>query len=191
MPIEELKEPIWEKQEGETPNQYDYFREFLKFPTNNLRQFHDYLCEKNEKQQKGTKVVTYNTIRKWAREACNKWVFRKAAKRKAEDDDIQDTLHELDKETKIKEFQIKKGINNKLLERIDREINDNALSQITHGIQGYIALKNDNRTDMGEPIETTKSEINADFEVTQEISAKVKLKRIQELADQMENMTYD
>ena len=77
MPIEELQEPYWEKQDGETPNQYCYFLEFLEFPTFNLKDFHDHLCEKNKKEQKGTKVVTYGTLRKWARDSCNKWRIRK------------------------------------------------------------------------------------------------------------------
>ena len=53
MPIEELQEPYWEKQEGETPNQYCYFLEFLEFPTFNLKDFHQHLCEKSKREQKG------------------------------------------------------------------------------------------------------------------------------------------
>ena len=191
MPIEELKEPIWEKQDGETPNQYCYFLEFLEYPTFNLNEFHQHLCENLQESTKIHKVPKYQTIRKWAGEKCNKWRIRKEAKRASEKQEIQDTLQELDKETRIKEFQAKQRITDKLLERIEREIDDNALSQITHGIQGYKTLKDDNRTDMGEATEITQSEITSNVEVTQEISAKVKLKRIQELADQMENMTYD
>ena len=76
MPIEELQEPYWEKQEGETPNQYCYFLEFLEFPTFNLKDFHDHLCENLQKSTKINKLVKYQTIRKWAGESCNKWRVR-------------------------------------------------------------------------------------------------------------------
>ncbi len=168
MPIEELKEPIWEKQKGETPNQYCYFLEFLKFPTNNLKAFHDHLCEKGNVGQKGTKVPAYKTLRNWSRESCNNWVFRKAAKRKAEDDDIQDTLHELDKEDAIQEFLLKKLINKKILERINREIDEQPLSQLNQGIQGYKTLKDDNRVDKGEATEYTNTKIDADIDAKTE-----------------------
>ena len=61
MPIEELQEPYWEKQEGETPNQYCYFLEFLEFPTFNLKDFHDHLCELHKNSQKFTKTVAQKT----------------------------------------------------------------------------------------------------------------------------------
>ena len=98
MPIEELQEPIWEKQKGETPNQHCYFLEFLEFPTFNLKDFHQHLCEKNKKTQTNTKIVTYDTLRKWAGEKCNKWHIRKQAKRQSEKEDLLETLHELDKQ---------------------------------------------------------------------------------------------
>jgi hypothetical protein len=172
MPIEELQEPYWEKQEGETPNQYCYFLEFLDYPTNNLKDFHDHLCDKHKKTQPNTKIVTYDTLRKWAGEKWNKWHIRKAAKRKAEDDDIQDTLHELEKETKVEEYQTKQRINTKLLKRIEREVDENALSQIAQGIQGYKTLKDDNRVDRGEATDFTKSDVNADIDAKAQVETK-------------------
>ena len=158
MPIEELKEPIWEKQQGETPNQYCYFIEFLKFPTNNLRAFHDHLCKEHQKEQKGTKPVTYSTLKKWSRPSCNKWVERKAAKRKAEDDDIQNTLHELDKADAIEEYLLKKSFKNKLLNRLEREAETERYSQLKHGVSAYVDISNDNRVDKHEPTSYTKTE---------------------------------
>lgn len=172
MPIDELQEPIWEKQKGETPNQYCYFLEFLQFPTNNLKDFHDHLCQKDNKGQKGTKPPAYKTIRNWAREACNNWVFRKAAKRKAEDDDLNNILCELEKERKVDEYKAKQRINTRLLNRIEREVDDNALSQIAQGIQGYKTLKDDNRVDRGEATDFTKSDINADIDAKVEVETK-------------------
>ena len=167
MPIEELQEPYWEKQEGETPNQYCYFLEFLEFPTFNLKDFHDHLCEKNKKEQKGTKVVTYNTIRKWARDACNKWRVRKEAKRQSEKDDILDTLHELDKEVKINNFKRKNNFKNKLLERLEKEAEYEKYSQLKHGVDAYVNISDDNRIDMEEP--TTFASQKVDMESTNKI----------------------
>ena len=175
MPIVELQEPIWEKQEGETPNQYCYFLEYLKFPTNNLREFHDHLCEENRKEQKGTKVVTYNTIRKWARESCNKCDIRKTAKRKAEDDDIQNTLHELDKQDIIENFQSKNRLKKDLLKRMELEVYMQPLSQIRQGIDGYVSLANDNRVDKGEATEFTNTKIAADIDANVKEESKLEL----------------
>ena len=167
MPIEELQEPYWEKQEGETPNQYCYFLEFLEFPTFNLKDFHDHLCEKNKKEQKGTKVVTYGTLRKWAREACNKWRVRKEAKRQSEKDDLLDTLHELDKEVKINNFKRKNNFKNKLLERLEKEAEYEKYSQLKHGVDAYVNISDDNRIDMEEP--TTFANQKVDMESTNKI----------------------
>ena len=162
MPIEELQEPYWEKQEGETPNQYCYFLEFLEFPTFNLKDFHDHLCEKSKKEQKGAKPVTYKTIGKWAGEKCNKWRVRKEAKRQAEKQDILDTLHELDKADKIEEFKKKKRFKQKLLDRLLIEAETAALSQLRQGADAYIAMGDDNRVDKEEP--TTYSNQKLDVE---------------------------
>ena len=164
MPIEELKEPIWEKQEGETPNQYCYFLEFLEYPTNNLKDFHDYLCEKSKKEDKGGKPVTYKTIGKWAGEKCNKWRVRKEAKREAEKQDILDTLHELDKADKIEEFKKKKLFKQKLLDRLVMEAETAALSQLRQGADAYIAMGDDNRVDKEEPTNYSNQKLDVDAE---------------------------
>jgi len=164
MPIEELQEPYWEKQEGETPNQYCYFLEFLEFPTFNLKDFHDHLCEKNKKEHKGTKVVTYNTIRKWARDACNKWKIRKEAKRQSEKDDLLDTLHELDKEVKINNFKRKNSFKNKLLERLEKEAEYEKYSQLKHGVDAYVNISDDNRIDMEEPTTFANQKLDVEAE---------------------------
>lgn len=196
MPIKELKEPIWEKQDGETPNQYDYFLEFLKFPTYSLKDYHTHLCELHRNSQKFTdkkKITSYEVIRKWAGESCNKWKERKIAKRKAEDDDIQETLHELDKEDTIEEYQTKKRINKKLLNRIEREVNEQPMSQLAQGIDGYRKLKDDNRIEKGEATEVTNTKIDADIaaDVKQQLTAKNKEKQLKELRERMEQMKYD
>lgn len=177
MPIEELQEPIWEKQKGETPNQYCYFLEFLKYPTFNLREFHDHLCEEHKQSQNNTfkgKIVTYDTIRRWAGQSCNNWRIRKEAKRKSEKEDILNTLHEMDKQDSINNFEIKKRIKQKLLARISRDIDmDMPLSQINQGIQGLKTLHEDDLLDQEEPTEYSKNDITADVEATANVAAEV------------------
>ena len=64
MVVETLEEPIWEKQKGETPNQYFYFLEFLEYPTFNLKEFHQHLIENIQESTKFNKILKYQTIRK-------------------------------------------------------------------------------------------------------------------------------
>jgi hypothetical protein len=171
MPIEELQEPYWEKQKGETPNQYCYFLEFLEFPTFNLKDFHNHLCETYQNLPEPTpKPPKYNTIKGWSSD--NNWTDRKTAKRTSEKEDILNTLHELEKERIVDEYKTKQRINTNLLNRIEREVDDNALSQIAQGIQGYKTLKDDNRVDRGEATDFTKSDINADIDAKAEVETK-------------------
>jgi len=173
MPIEELQEPIWEKQKGETPNQYCYFLEFLEYKPNDIKGFHQHLCERDQEGLLRTKLPAYKTLRNWSGPACNKWIERKTAKRAAEKKDIIETLHELDKEDIVEEYQIKKRINKKLLDRIEREIDYQPMSQINQGITGFKTLKDDNRVDKGEATEFTNTQINADIDATVEAQTKL------------------
>ena len=167
MPIKELKEPIWEKQEGETPNQYCYFLEFLQYPTFNLKQFHQHLCDNQHDSTNINKLVKYQTIRKWAGESCNKWRARKEAKRASEKEDILNTLHEIDKQDTINNFNAKKEIKQKLLERIRRDIDmDLPLSQINQGIQGLKTLHEDDLLDQEKATEYTKQDMNVEADAT-------------------------
>lgn len=170
MPIEELQEPYWEKQKGETPNQHCYFLEFLEFPTFNLKDFHDHLCEEHKKTQSNTKVVTYDTLRKWAGEKCNKWHIRKQAKRQSEKEDLLETLHELDKQDKIEEFLLKKSFKRKLLDRLEKDSEYEKYSQLKHGVDAYVNMSDDNRIDMEEPTTFTNQKLDVDAETKVEYS---------------------
>ena len=151
------------KQEGETPNQYCYFQEFLKYPTYNLKDFHQHLCEEHKSKQKGTKPVTYNTLRKWAMDKCNKWKVRKEAKRTAEDNDILTRLHELEKEQKEKSFKAKQEIEDKLLDNILMAIEfEQPLSQINQGIQALKTLNEDKQLTQEKPTNYNKTDIEAE-----------------------------
>lgn len=167
MPIEELQEPIWDKQKGETPNQYCYFLEFLKYPTFNLKAFHDHLCTEYSKVLNSTdksKIPKYQTIKNWA--SCNKWTDRKTQKRIVEKQDILDTLHELDKEDAIEEFLLKKSIKRKLLRRLEQDADYEKYSQLKHGADAFTILNDDNRVDKEEPTTFTSQKLNVDADTT-------------------------
>jgi len=171
MPIEELQEPIWEKQKGETPNQYCYFLEFLEYPTNNLKDFHQHLCNNDKLGQTGTKVPAYKTIRNWSGPACNKWTERKSAKRAAEQQDILDTLHELDKQDVVENFKTKKQIKNDLLFYIAAAIDKGLpLSQINQGMQALKTLHEDDLLDQEKPTNYNKTDVEADVRAEAEIN---------------------
>ena len=167
MPIEELQEPIWEKQKGETPNQYCYFLEFLQYPTYNLKDFHQHLCENGIAGHKGTKIAAYKTLRNWAGDSCNKWHSRKEAKRIAEKEDLLETLHELDKQDAIEEYLLKKSIKRKLLQRLEQDADHEKYSQLKHGADAFTILNDDNRVDKEEP--TTFANQKVDMESTNKI----------------------
>ena len=164
MPIKELTEPIWEKQEGETPRQHCYFLEFLEFPTFNLKQFHEHLCETYQNLEKpSARPPKYNTLIGWSSE--NKWTDRKTKKRLAEKEDILNTLHEIDKKDAIDNFNAKKEIKQKLLERIRRDIDmDLPLSQINQGIQGLKTLHEDDLLDQEKATEYTRQDMSVEAE---------------------------
>lgn len=165
MPIEELQEPIWDKQKGETPNQYCFFQEFLKWPTYNLKDFHNHLCNNYSKLPQVTdkaKIPKYGTMKNWS--SFNNWTIRKEAKRSAEKQDILDTLHELDKEDAIEEFLLKKSIKRKLLRRLEQDADHEKYSQLKHGADAFTILNDDNRVDKEEPTTFTNQKLDVDAE---------------------------
>ena len=167
MPIEQLQEPYWEKQKGETPNQYCYFQEFLKYPTFNLKAFHQHLCEGYQNSLTDTdkaKIPSYQTVKKWS--SCNKWTARKEAKRVTEDTEILQTLHELEKQQKIDTFNSKQEIENKLLDNIIMAIElGQPLSQINQGVQALKTLNEDKQLTQEKPTNYNKTDIDAETKV--------------------------
>jgi len=172
MPIEELQEPIWEKQKGETPNQYCYFLEFLKFPTYSLKDFHKHLCNNYSKLPNITdkaKIPRYETMKNWSSQ--NKWTSRKETKRTAEDKDIQDTLHELEKQQKIDIFNSKQQIEMELIENILTAINlGQPLSQINQGVQALKTLNEDKQLTQEKPTNYNRTNVEADVKAEAEIN---------------------
>ena len=165
MPIETLEEPVWEKQKGETPNQYCYFQEFLKYPTFNLKTFHQHLCDTYKNlSAPSAKPPKYNTIIGWSSE--NKWTIRKEARRVAEDTEILQQLHEMEKEQKARTFQAKQEIEEKLLDKIIEAIElGQPLSQINQGIQGLKTINEDKQLTQEKPTNYNKTDIDAETKV--------------------------
>ena len=167
MTVKELKEPVWEKQKGETPNQYCYFQEFLKYPTFNLKEFHKHLCNEYQKvlgSNDKAKIPKLQTIRNWS--SCNKWTTRKEAKRTTEDNDIMETLHELEKRQKIETFDAKQEIENRLLDSIIMAIETGQpLSQINQGIQALKTINEDKQLTQEKPTNYNKTDIDAETKV--------------------------
>jgi hypothetical protein len=110
--------------------------------------------------------VTYDTLRKWAGEKWNNWHIRKEAKRSAEKQDILETLHELDKETKIDNFKQKNSFKKKLLDRLEKEAEFEKYSQLKHGVDAYVNMSDDNRIDMEEPTTFTNQKVDVDADTT-------------------------
>ena len=167
MPIETLEEPVWEKQKGETPNQYCYFQEFLKYPTFNLKAFHEHLCKQYQKvlnSNEKAKIPKLQTLRNWS--SCNKWTTRKEAKRVTEDTEILQQLHEMEKEQKTRTFQAKQEIEEKLLGNIITAIElGQPLSQINQGVQALKTLNEDKQLTQEKPTNYNKTDIDAEAKV--------------------------
>lgn len=167
MPIETLEEPIWERQQGETPNQYCYFLEYLKFPTFNLKAFHKHLCDNYSNLPNITsqaKIPKYGTMKNWS--SLNKWTTRKESKRAAEDTEILQQLHEMEKEQKARTFQAKQEIEEKLLDKIIEAIElGQPLSQINQGIQGLKTINEDKQLTQEKPTNYNKTDIDAETKV--------------------------
>lgn len=170
MPITELQEPIWEKQKGETPNQYCYFLEFLKFPTYSLKDFHQHLCDTYKNLQESTiKPPKYTTVRGWSSD--NKWMERKTEKRTSEDKDILETLHEIEKEDKINIFKSKQQIETELIENILTAISlGQPLSQINQGIQALRTLNEDKQLSQEKPTNYNRTNVEAEVKAEAEIN---------------------
>lgn len=165
MTVKELKEPIWEKQEGETPNQHDWFNEFLDYTGYSLKAFHEYL-ESNRKTLKVTeaadKIPSINLIKKWS--SINKWTIRKKAKRDFDKQEEREELKKIKENGLIDNFLQKQKIEKQLLKEISLGLTTGKpLSQINQGIQGYVTFTEDDRKDLGEDDKTLK--IDATTEV--------------------------
>lgn len=166
MPVKELKEPIWERQEGETPNQHDWFNEFLDYPGYNLKAFHDSLESQKESEGVSTfdKIPSYNMFMKWS--SHNKWMLRKKAKRDFDKEEEREELKQIKRERLVDNFRSKQKIKKQLLKEISLGLTmGKPLSQINQGIQGYVTFSEDDRKDLGENTENLNITADVDTEI--------------------------
>lgn len=161
---------IWDRQEGETVNQYCWFQEFLQHDDYSLKNFHEKLnmegMEKEQKSQKKKKIPTYKTIQNWS--SCNNWMKRKEAYNIHK---VEQQTHRLEEaEYKNKELinQKKNTIILKLLNRLDKEI-DNELSgyQSNQFTSAITNLLDDNRKDLGKATSITENKSQLQIESEQ------------------------
>lgn len=176
---------IWERQEGETPNQYYWFHEFLQHNDYSLLKFHEKLNENTSKSkgknQKYKKIPTYNTIAKWS--SCNKWMKRKEA---YEIYKVEQQTHRLEEaEYKNKEIihQKKNVLITKALTKVEEEFEHGTLSgyQWSNWVTGIAKLLDDNRIDVGKA--TSITENKSEVHVEQELDVNSVFERVDEALD--------
>ena len=152
---------IWDRQEGETVNQYCWFNEFLLHNDLSLKNFYETIQEPSEdihkKSQKNKKIPTYYTVYKWS--SCNNWIKRKEAYIKHKNEEQRHRLEEEDYKNKETIHQKKNNIILKLLNKLEQELDDDLVSgyqsnQFTNAITN---LLDDNRKDIGSPTEITEN----------------------------------
>ena len=173
MPIEELKEPYWQKQEGETPKQHCWFCQFLQYPDFSLKEFHQYITSPDFELADPSgygKVPALKTIQNWSSD--NKWTIRKKAKIEDREQQTQYHLQQLDLE-KRKDFYNKKL---ELIEEAFRKAQEEFILgnisgyQFNQYCQGITKLLDDNRLDLNKStdiVQTTAS-VELEAEVTQD-----------------------
>ena len=103
-------------------------------------------------------------MKNWS--SLNKWTTRKESKRAAEDTEILQQLHEMEKEQKARTFQAKQEIEEKLLDKIIEAIElGQPLSQINQGIQGLKTINEDKQLTQEKPTNYNKTDIDAETKV--------------------------
>ena len=172
MPVKELKEPIWERQEGETPNQHDWFNEFLDYSGYNLKAFHEYVESQKKSDEVSTfdKIPSYNMFMKWS--SHNKWMLRKKAKRDFDKEEEREELKQIKRERLVANFRYK--------QKIEKQISlglttGKPLSQINQGIQGYVTISEDDRKDLGENTENLNitADVDTQLKVKQNVASDI------------------
>lgn len=160
--IEELIEPIWEHQKGETPNQYKWFNKFLQYESFDLIKFHTELTLSQQNNEKKIKLPTLGTIRKWS--SNNKWTIRKECSVIFDETNIQHELKKLDLSNAIEEFYLKNEIKIKRLENLKSKVDNDEITgyQFNQDIQGITKLDENIRLSLGKA--TERIDANANIE---------------------------
>lgn len=169
MEPEDLEDPIWDKQKGETPTQHDWFVEFIDFPGYSLKGFHEYLEGSYQESLKVTevevKIPSYNMIKKWS--SHNLWTKRKKASRDFDKNEEKEKLKKIKEKSKLTNFRKKQKIETGILRKMEDGLyEDVPLSQLNQGAQAYVTLNEDDLKELGESTEDIKVELTADVEAT-------------------------
>ena len=167
MAIKELKEPIYEIQEGEMPKQYYYFRLFC-LHTGTIEEFADsveYEWNMNGKQKLKYKPYTKNTFTNIA--TLNKWLDRKAAKEVADIDEMFLEMDRIDKESKVEKFRLQSEARTKNLKLLNERLESGEIkgSQIEAHSKANKNFQDAERTDLEKAVEITDNHHNIDAQM--------------------------
>lgn len=162
---------LWDRQEGETANQYCWFNEFLLHNDYSLKNFYEKVNEESieseQESQKNKKIPTYRTIQKWS--SCNNWIKRKEAYKEDECKQLRCHLQELQMNKIEEQFERKTEQIDNILTLMDNQFKQGTLScyQASQGANAISTLKDDNRKDLGEPTEITENKSQLQIESEQ------------------------
>ena len=177
---------IWERQEGETPNQYCWFQEFLQHNDYSLKNFHEQVSknatEMEQESQKKIKTPKYSTIQKWS--SYNNWMKRKEAYTIYKSEQQTHRLEEAEYKNKERIHQKKNVLITKALTKVEEEFDRGTLSgyQWSNWINGIAKLLDDNRIDLGKATSITRNK--SEVHVEQELDVNSVFERVDEaLAD--------
>lgn len=171
MPIEELVEPYWNKQPGETPKQHCWFCQFLQYPDFNIGEFHKYISspEFNPPDKAGYgKIPTIKTIYNWSSD--NKWKHRKTRYLEDREEQVQQQLLQLDIEKRKEFYNQKIELISAAFDKTHEEFLTGKISgyQFNQYCQGITKLLDDNRLDLNKSTDIVTSNANVELDATVE-----------------------
>jgi len=201
----ELVEPIYELQEKETERQYYFFHIYCHEDSDisSFARSLDGLKKGDIWRNMGREIqLEFNppkdkTFQQW--NAYNQWKTRKREYWKCRLKNIRDELQkDLIEFFKADSVELRKSAQKDWLLDKQIDMDDKTPAHLKSKGKNELATAHQKKIDTlliesGMPSDITQSEVNMNVEadVKQEVSADVKLKKMQELADRMEGMTYD
>ena len=187
MPIKELAEPYWTRQEGETPKQHCWFCQFLQYPDFNIGEFYKYINSEEfhltDKAGYG-KIPTLKTMYNWSSD--NKWKLRKTRYVEDREEQVQNQLMQLDLEKRKEFYDNKIGLIEAAFTKANEEFRLGNISgyQFNQYCQGITKLLDDNRLDLNKStdIVTSNASVEVDAVVESENSKADEILRLLEEA---------
>ncbi|MBQ6629163.1 MAG: hypothetical protein IJH65_10165 [Methanobrevibacter sp.] len=167
MAITEWKEPIYERQDGETPRQYYFLNEFFNFD-GNLEEFIMWIESGCDVDSDEPIELEYKPFAAQSfRGICtrNKWMSRRDAKRIADIDRRAKQLEAIEDERFIERYKLKEDNEYLALKRVNSNLRHNERytgGQFRDHTQGIRNLQDSRSIDRGEPTEISKNQHNID-----------------------------